>query len=216
MGIYHSLPSKIQSKMSVLSIILSSMVVAMVNSQTVEKAASPYTNIGCQCSSLTFVDSSGHIQGNCKSVDNSGAQWCYVDSHHSSCQDLVYSKRFPDNPWSYEACATPAVYQPTHAAHHQPDYAAHHQPAHVAHHQPAYVAHHQPAYVAQHQPVYTGPQHIQVPSSQSTLSSLVTRTLLVTTRVLGIISILISHQEHSSPSLLFNNPLNNFIFIDFK
>merc|ERR1739842_144930 len=59
-------------------------------------------------------------------------------------------------------------------------------------------------------------QHIQVPSSQSTLSSLVTRTLLVTTRVLGIISILISHQEHSSPSLLFNNPLNNFIFIDFK
>merc|ERR1739842_170668 len=54
-------------------------------------------------------------------------------------------------------------------------------------------------------PVTTN-QHIQVPSSQSTLSSLVTRTLLVTTRVLGIISILISHQEHSSPSLLFNNP----------
>merc|ERR1711970_229464 len=110
-----------------LSIILSSMVVAMVNSQTVEKAASPYTNIGCQCSSLTFVDSSGHIQGNCKVVDN---------------------------PWSYEACATPAVYQPTHAAHHQPAYAAHHQPAYVAHHEPVYASHHQPAYTAPQQPVY--------------------------------------------------------------
>merc|ERR1712173_506298 len=99
--------NKSQSKMTVLSIILSSFLLAMVNSQAVEKAASPFTNIGCQCSSLTFVDSSGHIQGNCKSVDHTGAQWCYVDSHHSSCQDLVYSKRFPDNPWSYEACATP-------------------------------------------------------------------------------------------------------------
>merc|ERR1739840_90823 len=152
---YHSLPSKIQSKMSVLSIILSSMVVAMVNSQTVEKAASPYTNIGCQCSSLTFLDSNGHIQGNCKSVDHTGAQWCYVDSHHSSCQDLVYSKRFPDNPWSYEACATPAVvHAPHHVPHHQPAYAAHHQPVHVAHHEPVYASHHQPAYTGPQQPVY--------------------------------------------------------------
>merc|ERR1712179_556274 len=138
-----------QSKMSALSIILSSFLLAMVNSQVVEKAASPYTNIGCQCSSLTFVDSSGHIQGNCKSVDHTGAQWCYVDSHHSSCQDLVYSKRFPDNPWSYEACATPAVV---------------HAPAHVPHHQPAYVAHHQPVYASHHQPAYTGPQQPVYPA----------------------------------------------------
>merc|ERR1712183_207359 len=59
------------------------------------KAASPYVNIGCQCSPLTFVDQYGAIQGNCKSVDSSGARWCYVDSHHSSCQDLRFSARFP-------------------------------------------------------------------------------------------------------------------------
>merc|ERR1711972_1275641 len=93
---------KSQSKMTVLSIVLSSFLLAMVNSQAVEKAASPYTNIGCQCSSLTFVDSSGHIQ-------TLGLLYHYKDSHHSSCQDLVYSARFPNNPWSYEACATPAV-----------------------------------------------------------------------------------------------------------
>ena len=45
-------------------------------------------------------------------VDNTGAQWCYVDSSHSSCQDLVPSQRFPHNPWSYEACATPALGSP--------------------------------------------------------------------------------------------------------
>ena len=74
------------------------------------KAASPLTNCGCQCSSLTFVDSSGHVQGNCKSVDGSGAQWCYTDpSYGSTCQDLTTSARFPANPWSYEACSTPAI-----------------------------------------------------------------------------------------------------------
>merc|ERR1712029_1156081 len=73
------------------------------------KAASPLTNCGCQCSSITFLDSAGVEQGNCKTVDGTGAQWCYVDSTASSCQDLVPSERFPHNPWSYEACATPAV-----------------------------------------------------------------------------------------------------------
>merc|ERR1712115_416145 len=76
---------------------------------TVTKAASPYTNCGCQCSSLTFLDSSNIIQGNCNTVDGTGAQWCYVDSSLSTCQDLVPSSRFPHNPWSYEACATPPL-----------------------------------------------------------------------------------------------------------
>merc|ERR1719300_1846972 len=72
------------------------------------KAASPYVNIGCQCSPLTFQDQYGAIQGNCRSADSTGARWCYVDSAHtSSCQDLRFSARFPNNPWSYEACATP-------------------------------------------------------------------------------------------------------------
>merc|ERR1739848_385657 len=73
------------------------------------KAASSLINCGCQCSSLTFRDSAGTVQGNCKTVDGTGAQWCYVDSTLSTCQDLVPSKRFPHNPWSYEACATPAI-----------------------------------------------------------------------------------------------------------
>merc|ERR1712186_19939 len=77
-----------------------------------EKAASPLINCGCQCSSLTFRDANGVVQGNCLTVDSTGAQWCYVDAAYSSCQDLVPSQRFPNNPWSYEACATPAPGSP--------------------------------------------------------------------------------------------------------
>merc|ERR1711988_475181 len=47
------------------------------------KAASPYVNIGCQCSPLTFQDQYGAIQGNCRSADSTGARWCYVDSAHT-------------------------------------------------------------------------------------------------------------------------------------
>merc|ERR1719228_1899759 len=80
--------------------------------QTGLKAPSPYTNCGCQCSSLTFQDRFGQIQGNCRSADHTGARWCYVDSaRRSSCQDLHPSARFPNNPWSYEACATPSIHQ---------------------------------------------------------------------------------------------------------
>merc|ERR1712014_150484 len=82
-------------------------------SETVDpdtKASSPLINCGCQCSPLTFRDAKGEVQGNCRTVDGTGAQWCYVDSaYSSSCQDLVPSKRFPNNPWSYEACATPSI-----------------------------------------------------------------------------------------------------------
>merc|ERR1711936_156507 len=77
-----------------------------------EKAASPLINCGCQCSSLTFRDANGVVQGNCLTVDSTGDQWCYVEAAYSSCQDLVPSKRFPNNPWSYEACATPAQGSP--------------------------------------------------------------------------------------------------------
>ena len=54
----------------------------------------------------------GEGQGNCLTVDSTGAQWCYVDTSYSSCADLVPSLRFPNNPWSYEACATPAPGSP--------------------------------------------------------------------------------------------------------
>merc|ERR1711953_541103 len=76
---------------------------------TLVLSATSQINCGRQCSSITFLDSAGVEQGNCKTVDGTGAQWCYVDSTASTCQDLVPSERFPHNPWSYEACATPAV-----------------------------------------------------------------------------------------------------------
>merc|ERR1712088_772790 len=121
------------------------------------KAASPLVNLGCQCSSLTFVDSQGQVQGNCRSVDSTGARWCYVDHLPSSCQDLSHSARFPANPWSYEACSTP----PENSGHHQHAYSvpAHqHVPTFTApvHQVPAYTVpvHHAPAH---HAPAYTLP-----------------------------------------------------------
>merc|ERR1711971_554090 len=125
------------------------------------KAASPFVNLGCQCSSLTFVDSHGQVQGNCRSVDSTGARWCYVDHLPSSCQDLSHSARFPNNPWSYEACSTPPEHSGAHH-HHQPAYTVpvqhvpvHHAPVQHApvHHAPA---HHVPAH---HAPAYTFPVH---------------------------------------------------------
>merc|ERR1712066_847021 len=102
--------SIIYSTMFTLAIILTSLVLS-TSSLSLEstKAASSSINCGCQCSSITFLDTSGTEQGNCKTVDGTGAQWCYVDSTLSTCQDLVPSERFPHNPWSYEACATPAL-----------------------------------------------------------------------------------------------------------
>ena len=114
-----------------LAVLASANPVEVENKETNEKASSPLINCGCQCSSLTFRDANGVVQGNCVTVDSTGAQWCYVDPAYSSCQDLVPSRRFPNNPWSYEACATPAqgsplcpvvsVYPPTdnHHHHHQ-------------------------------------------------------------------------------------------------
>merc|ERR1712001_786429 len=117
------------------------------------KAASPFVNLGCQCGSLTFVDSHGQVQGNCQSVDSTGARWCYVDHLPSSCQDLSHSARFPNNPWSYEACSTPPEHSGAHH-HHQPAYTVpvHHAPVH---HVPAYAV---PAPV-HHASVYTIPVH---------------------------------------------------------
>merc|ERR1711971_904971 len=122
------------------------------------KAASPFVNLGCQCGSLTFVDSRGQVQGNCRSVDSTGARWCYVDHLPSSCQDLSHSARFPNNPWSYEACSTPPEHSGAHH-HHQAAYTApvHQAPAPV-HHAPAYTApiHHAPVH---HAPVHQAPVH---------------------------------------------------------
>merc|ERR1711963_1345676 len=84
-----------------------------LNTATNNKAASSYVNCGCQCSSLTFQDKFGRTQGNCKTADNTGATWCYVDSR-SPCLDKQRSVRFSQSghAWSYQACSTP----PPHSA----------------------------------------------------------------------------------------------------
>merc|ERR1711915_567628 len=106
----HKTKSKMLPKIILISCLLVIPSISLETEKTNPKAASPYTNCGCQCSSLTFRDKNGRVQGNCKSADHTGAQWCYVDtSVPSTCQDLSYtSVRFPGKPWSYEACATPA------------------------------------------------------------------------------------------------------------
>ena len=237
---HQSLTTKKSSKMTILPVLLSSFFLATVNSLAVEKAASPYTNIGCQCSSLTFVDSSGHIQGNCKSVDHTGAQWCYVDHLPSSCQDLVHSARFPNNPWSYEACATPLEYQPSHAPHHQTAQLPYHQPAHLPHHQPANLPHHQvvqspfhqPAYASHIQPAYSG-HHEPVHGHHNTVghhqgpghtintfqpSGRTEHQLQIIISYFNYVTLKFSFQVHSFPSLLFSNLQSNlknnlFVFL---
>merc|ERR1712179_25684 len=84
-----------------------------LNTATNNKAASTYVNCNCQCSSLTFQDKFGRTQGNCKTADNTGATWCYVDSR-SPCLDKQRSVRFSQSghAWSYQACSTP----PRHSA----------------------------------------------------------------------------------------------------
>merc|ERR1712107_140908 len=105
--IFNQSCSRYSTKMVSMMILVSSLSASPVNVEST-KAASPYVNLGCQCSSLTFVDQYGTVQGNCRSADSTGALWCYVDSAYSStCQDKQFSARFPNNPWSYEACATP-------------------------------------------------------------------------------------------------------------
>merc|ERR1712079_914076 len=103
--------SKMQQNLKYLIVCLAVVGISASPSEVVDsetKAASPLINCGCQCSPLTFRDAKGEVQGNCLTVDSTGAQWCYVDTSYSSCADLVPSLRFPNNPWSYEACATPA------------------------------------------------------------------------------------------------------------
>merc|ERR1712212_250399 len=140
------------SKMNFLAITLLATGSSALSLTKDLKAASPFVNLGCQCSSLTFVDSHGQVQGNCRSVDSTGARWCYVDHLPSSCQDLSHSARFPNNPWSYEACSTPPEHSGAHHHHHQPAYTA------PVHQRPTYTipAHQAPVH---HVPAFTFPVH---------------------------------------------------------
>merc|ERR1719431_155265 len=57
----------------------------------------------CQCTSQTFY-SNGQTHGNCRSRDETGRLWCYTTGWNSGCGDLHSSSRYPNNPWSYNAC----------------------------------------------------------------------------------------------------------------
>ncbi|XP_023347905.1 uncharacterized protein LOC111716654 [Eurytemora carolleeae] len=62
------------------------------------------TGCGCQCRPDIFFESNGRIQGNCRTPDSTGRLWCYTTGYEGTCGDLQPSKRFPQNPWSYNAC----------------------------------------------------------------------------------------------------------------
>merc|ERR1712115_415660 len=105
MGVYYSLAT-----MQGILIIL--LIAHTSTAQTTNtKAASFKVNCGCQCSDLTFRDKYNRIQGNCKTADNTGAQWCYTE-HGSTCEDQQRSTRFgrQGKTWSYQACSTPSIY----------------------------------------------------------------------------------------------------------
>merc|ERR1712227_699518 len=61
-----------------------------------------FTQQRCQCNyNLTFRDRYGNIHGACRRADNTGRTWCYTNG---GCADGQPSSRFPNNPWSYQAC----------------------------------------------------------------------------------------------------------------
>merc|ERR1712215_349361 len=59
----------------------------------------------CQCNyNLTFQDKYGQTHGACKRADETGRRWCYTTGY--GCSDARQSQRFPNNPWSYQACGS--------------------------------------------------------------------------------------------------------------
>merc|ERR1712079_37844 len=57
----------------------------------------------CQCRyDLIFHDQYGNEHGACKRADETGRRWCYTTGY--GCSDARQSQRYPNNPWSYQAC----------------------------------------------------------------------------------------------------------------
>merc|ERR1711862_729201 len=58
--------------------------------------------VQCQCNNqLTFRDKYGNTHGARRRADETGRTWCYT---YGGCPDSRQSSRFPNNPWSYQAC----------------------------------------------------------------------------------------------------------------
>merc|ERR1711872_28541 len=100
---------RVATMQGILTILLIAQTVTAQTTNT--KAASYRVNCGCQCSDLTFRDKYNRVQGNCKTADNTGAQWCYTE-YGSTCEAQQRSTRFgrQGKTWSYQACSTPSIY----------------------------------------------------------------------------------------------------------
>merc|ERR1711910_102028 len=89
MGVSSQLSTTTTTTTTLQHSIMSKMMVAVASSSLLKveqtKAASPYVNIGCQCSPLTFQDQYGAIQGNCKSVDREFLFLLCVIEFNASC-----------------------------------------------------------------------------------------------------------------------------------
>merc|ERR1712038_1479274 len=60
----------------------------------------------CQCSfSHSKKDRRGFEEAKCARPDNTGKKWCYTTSD-SQCSDAKQSRKYVNNPWSYEACTS--------------------------------------------------------------------------------------------------------------
>lgn len=60
----------------------------------------------CRCSQLSKTDNNGREEAKCARPDReSRRKWCYITSD-SSCSDSKPSRKYPNNPWSYQACQT--------------------------------------------------------------------------------------------------------------
>merc|ERR1711955_76454 len=105
----HTVNYRVATMQGILTILLIAHTSTAQTTNT--KAASYRVNCGCQCSDLTFRDKYNRIQGNCKTADNTGGQWCYTE-YGSTCEDQQRSTRFgrQGKTWSYQACSTPSIY----------------------------------------------------------------------------------------------------------
>merc|ERR1719369_15485 len=58
---------------------------------------------GCRCTSLT-IWRNGRTEGNCRTSDYGKGAWCYTTGWNQGCSDYHSSQKYPNNPWSYQAC----------------------------------------------------------------------------------------------------------------
>lgn len=78
------------------------------NGNTGSSGGSFGSGCNCQCSSTPALQftSNGITYGNCRTPDETKKLWCYTTGwDNTGCGDLKSSKRYPNNPWSYRACA---------------------------------------------------------------------------------------------------------------